>query len=176
MFMPEAVVRMMCQTTQIATPASPGRMHPILVPVDFSSCSRAALAFAINFRRSLEMPLLILHVVHEADGNGSNYRKYSGMGDARPMEDIASDMLEDFIGRVRDELISADEQIAARKMVIRGLPATRISEVADRENAACIIMGTHGRAGLSRLVTGSVAEKVVRFSNIPVTIIKNPPA
>jgi nucleotide-binding universal stress UspA family protein len=176
MFIREAAGQMMCQTTQIATPASPGRMHPILVPVDFSPCSMAALEFAIYFRRCLEMPLRVLHVVHEADGDGSNYRKCCDAGDARPTEDIAIDMLEEFIGRVTGELTSADEQISARKMVIRGLPATRINEVAECENAACIIMGTHGRVGLPRLTMGSVAEKAVRCSNVPVMVIKNPPA
>ena len=52
----------------------------------------------------------------------------------------------------------------------------RINEVAERENAAFIIMGTHGRMGLSGLALGLVAEKVLQRSNIPVTIIRNPPA
>jgi nucleotide-binding universal stress UspA family protein len=176
MFTPEAADQMMFQTTQVVNPAPRGRRHPILVPVDFASCSRAALVFAIDFIRCLEVPLLILHVVHEAGGDGGNYRKYGGVDNVRPIEDIAVDMLEEFINGVKEELESAEELDSARKMVVRGLPASRINEVAERENAAFIIMGTHGRVGLSRLAMGSVAEKVLQCSHIPVTVIKNRPA
>ena len=85
-------------------------------------------------------------------------------------------MLEKFIEGVINNQPLMDNLGAARRMVVQGLPATRIQEIAERERAACIIMGTHGRVGLSRLTLGSVAEKVVQHSNIPVTIIKGLPA
>ena len=77
---------------------------------------------------------------------------------------------------MKNELTSTDELTAARKIVVGGLPASRINEEAERENATFIIMGAHGRMGLSRLAPGSVAEKVLQGSNIPVTVIKNPSA
>lgn len=86
------------------------------------------------------------------------------------------DMLDAFIGEVKKELTATDELTAARKIVVGGLPASRINEVAERENVTSIIMRTHGRTGLARLALGSVAEKVLQRSNIPVTVIKNPPA
>ena len=146
---------------------------PGLVPDVFSSCSRSALVFANDFMRHVDAPMLILHVVHEAVGEAGIYRRYIESGSSRPMEDIAIDMLDDFVDGVKSELTSADELDAARKIVVGGLPATRIDEIARREKAAFIIMGTHGRNGLSRLALGSVAEKVLQRSHIPVTIIKH---
>lgn len=176
MDMPEAADQMMCQTTQGVPPVQAGSQPPVLVPVDFSSCSRAALVFAIDFAQFLDMPLLILRVVHDADGDGGNYRRYGGIDDVRPMEDAAVEMMEDFIHDVTVELTVSGALDSVRKMVVKGLPSTRINEVAKRVSAASIIMGTHGRKGLSRLVMGSVAGKVVQFSNIPVTVIKDPSA
>lgn len=164
---------MMCQSPQIAYPVFPAHRKTVLVPVDFSSCSRAALVYASNFIRQIGAHMLILHVVHENGGESGTYRKYGGVDNVHPMEDIAIDMLEEFIGGVKNELTSTDALVSARKIIVAGLPASRINEVAEREKAAFIIMGTHGRMGLSRLALGSVAEKVLQGSNIPVTVIKN---
>jgi nucleotide-binding universal stress UspA family protein len=169
-------MQMTCHTQQSENPVLFASRHTVLVPVDFSSCSRAALVYASNFISNIKASMLILHVVHDAGDECCNYRKYGGANNVRPMADIAVDMLEAFIGDVKKELTATDELTAARKMVVGGLPASRIHEVAEHENVASIIMGTHGRMGLARLALGSVAEKVLQRSHIPVTVIKNPPA
>jgi len=60
----------------------------------------------------------------------------------------------------------------AQKRLVTGLPAARIQEVAVQEDAALIVMGTHGCSGLSRLNVGSVATDVAQHSCVPVTIVK----
>lgn len=160
---------------QVVNSVSLAPQHPVLVPVDFSSCSREALKYACDFICDIGAPMLILHVVHETLDESGHYRKHYSAGNARPMADIAVDMLDEFICSVKKELPSADDVLeAASRVVIEGLPASRIHEVAERKNAAFIIMGTHGRKGLSRLALGSVAEKVLQRSTIPVTVIKDP--
>ena len=166
---------MMNLTPQVVGPVSSTPRHAVLVPVDFSSCSREALKYACDFICEIGAPMLILHVVHETVGESGHYRKHCSAGNARPMADIAVDMLDEFIYSVKKELRSPDVLDAATKIVIEGLPASRIHEVAEHKNAAFIIMGTHGRKGLSRLALGSVAEKVLQQSTVPVTVIKNPP-
>jgi len=167
---------MKCHIQQNENPVLLTPRHTVLVPVDFSSCSRSALVYASNFIRNINASMLILHVVHDSGDEYCNYRKYGGAGNVRPMEDIAVGMLDAFIGEVKKELTATDELMAARKIVVGGLPASRINEVAEREHVTSIIMGTHGRAGLARLALGSVAEKVLQRSNIPVTVIRHRPA
>ena len=59
----------------------------------------------------------------------------------------------------------------ARMMVVSGLPATRIPEIARQIGASLIVMGGNGRTSLSKLIAGSVSEKVIRKSPVPVTIV-----
>jgi nucleotide-binding universal stress UspA family protein len=58
-------------------------------------------------------------------------------------------------------------------LLVRGLPGRRIIEVAEREQAAMIIMGTHGRNGFAHLLQGSVAEYVAKYARAPVMTVKD---
>lgn len=167
---------MLGQTSQLADSIAVTPGTTVLVPVDFSSCSRAALSYAFEFTGLVKASIVILHVAHETAGETGSYRKNDAGNMLRPIDEVAENMLEKFIAGVKNELALTDQPVPVRMMVVEGLPASRIHEVAERENATCIIMGTHGRIGLSRLVLGSVAEKVVQHSHIPVTIIKDMPA
>jgi len=94
----------------------------------------------------------------------------------RPIDDVAADMLDEFIEDVRRYDSGSEALASARTLLVNGLPAQRIGEISVRENAALIVMGTHGRSGLSRLASGSVAAEVVLRSPIPVTVVKASPA
>ena len=59
-------------------------------------------------------------------------------------------------------------------MLVSGLPAPRILEVAETSNVSHIVMGSKGRTGLAHLLIGSKAEQVVRLAKVPVTIVKEP--
>lgn len=64
----------------------------------------------------------------------------------------------------------SDREIATD--IVEGQPSREISAYADRGNCDLIVMGTHGRGGLTRLLLGSVAERVVRTSSVPVLTVK----
>lgn len=150
--------------------------QPILVPVDFSSCSRNALVFASRFIGCVQAPILVLHVIHDHNRRPGLYKSQRRNGPLRPIEDIAADMLAEFVETVR-QIEPANERFASLETrLVTGLPATRIVEVAVREDAAMIIMGTHTRSVFSRLVSGSVTAEVVKHSPIPVTVVKTPVA
>lgn len=63
------------------------------------------------------------------------------------------------------------ELATARVMAVSGLPATRIAEIARLTDASRIVMGGSGRSRLSKLLTGSVSDRVIRKSHVPVTIV-----
>jgi len=149
--------------------------HPILVAVDFSSGSRAALQFAANFIRCVSAPLLVLHVIHEPGSEPGFYRKNGTPGALRPVEDIARDMLKDFVDDVCGSCRDAIGPLTPRLLLVSGLPATRIQEIAVREQAGLIVMGTHARTGLARMAMGSVSIEVMQHCHVPVTIVKAQP-
>lgn len=152
----------------------PAERRPILVPVDFSSCSEAALLFAVHLTSCVHAPLLVLHVVHEPNNAPGFYRSngHGASGLSRPIEDVARDMLTAFVEEVSGHISDSRTLATAQMLLVSGLPTRRILEVAAQEDAALIVMGTHGRAGLSRLTVGSVAADVAQRSRVPVTIVK----
>lgn len=147
--------------------------QPILVPVDFSPHSEAALVYAADLAEMLGCPLVVLHVVHDP-GEAPGYYVVKGREkQLKKLEDVASDMLDAFM---REMIANHPEHTVlerANKSLVVGLPVNRILETAEKTRACMIIMGSQGRTGLSHMLLGSKAEQIVRLSPIPVMIIKN---
>jgi nucleotide-binding universal stress UspA family protein len=145
---------------------------PILVPVDFSSHSAAALECGTELAEALHVPLLVLHIVHDL-GEAPGYYAVKGRGkQLRRMEDVASDMLDEFIREARKKHPKHPALEKAETALVVGLPVNRILEVAKKADARMIVMGSQGRTGLAHALLGSKAEQVVHLSPIPVTIVK----
>ena len=143
---------------------------PILLPVDFSPHSKAALGWAVRMAELFKAPLTVLHVVHDP-AEAPGYYHVDQKNHLRPMEEVAAEMLEKFLADLRAE---SSVNVSVETRLIVGLPVTRILEVADQIGAQMIIMGSQGRTGLAHLMLGSKAEQVVRMARIPVTIVKAP--
>jgi nucleotide-binding universal stress UspA family protein len=117
---------------------------------------------------------LVLHVVHDPGDMPGYYssalRKKKILG---RIEDGAADMLDDFLAgaakRHKEIAVCPDMET----VLVRGLPSTRIMEVAQQREVKMIVMGSQGHTGFKRLMMGSVAEKVVRLSPLPVTVVKS---
>ena len=141
---------------------------PVLAAVDFSSSSRAALVWAAEAARRFAVPLVVLHVVHDPEAAPGSY---SRAGEMQRMEDVAKQMLDEFLAEVRGRHPEVGDP---RSLLTVGLPATRILEVAEREGAQLIVVGSQGRTGLAHFLLGSKAERVAQLAPIPVTIVKGP--
>jgi nucleotide-binding universal stress UspA family protein len=124
----------------------------ILVPVDFSSCSRAALEFAQTLGASLGASLEVLYVSPESD---------DGVRRAAEAE------LHGFVGKA-----AQGSSVPAKERVLTGDPRERIVTTAETEGFDLIVLGTHGRTGRTRSLAGSVAESVVRTSARPVVTVR----
>ncbi len=159
--------------TQIHEPRSALPRHPILVPVDFSDCSRAALVYASRLVEDTRTPLLLLHVIHDDVRRPGVYRSPGCHYTARPITDIAAEMVEDMLAELRSREPGLQALQSVEPLLVRGLPGRRIIEVAEREQAAMIVMGTHGRNGFAHLMQGSVAEYVAKYARSPVMTIKD---
>lgn len=148
--------------------------NAILVTVDFSESAGDALRIASELARCKSKGLVVLHVVHGSIADAGGYRAPKFPRSALSMEEIARGQLEELV----DEVATASPELretlrGVRTVLVEGLPANRILEVAERESAEMIVMGSHGRDGLARAAMGSVAEAVARKSPVPVTIVKH---
>lgn len=160
--------------------------HCILVATDFSRGADAALDLGLEMAAALNLPLVLLHVVHDPshapgfynvpDALGEKarkkHRKHLDQG-ARTILGAAEDMLDAYLQARRqaapDNAILADAETA----LVIGTPATRITEVAHERNARMIVMGSRGRGALSGILLGSTANRVVQLSRVPVTLVKS---
>ena len=148
--------------------------RPVLVPVDFSGPSIEALRFAVGFCRGRLHPLLLLHVVHDGGSDPSPYRMDDEGGNPLTLEEAGAVLMQRFRDRVEREIPIVRSLAAVEYLQIPGLPSTRILEFADEKRACLIVMGDRGQGGLSRLVMGSTASKVLKDARVPVTLVKAP--
>jgi nucleotide-binding universal stress UspA family protein len=144
----------------------------ILVPTDFSEPSDAALDYAKGLAARFGASLHLLHVVDDP------YRSVMSAEVFVPeVEGYRDDLVADAITRLKDRLRSSDiEHLRATADAVIGTAAWSIVEYAAAHEIDLIVMGTHGRSGVSHLLMGSVAEKVVRTAPCPVLTLREAPA
>ena len=138
----------------------------ILVATDFSETSRSAVDYAATQARMTGARMLIVHALPVPSPEQGEGMLYSGVG--------------------REDLQAAEQQLKAiepdapeirvEHRLVSGKPADAILKLASDEDVELIVVGTHGRTGLMRVLMGSVAEQVVRHATCPVVIIKVPEA
>ena len=148
-----------------------GERGPILVAVDFTPDSEAALYWACEFAECVGAAVKVLHVVHDPEDAPGSYR-LKGHDALRPLDDVAGEMMAEFLEKAKGGEPDLRAISVAEPVIVKGIPASRILEVAERERARMIVMGSRGRTGLPHLLLGSKAERVVQLSAIPVTIVK----
>jgi universal stress protein A len=135
----------------------------VLAPVDLSPVSQPIVAWATMLARDLHATLILLHVQESRAGQlgGEVYD---------PSLVCECPNLRTLLQAIEPE----DPSIRCERRLILGVPAETILRVADEEQVELIVMGSHGRTGLPRLLMGSVAESVLRRASCPVLVFKQP--
>ena len=151
--------------------AAPAGENPILVAVDLSERFDLCMAHGCELASKLGLPLLVAHVVHETAESAGSYRRQFKNFDTTPMHDIARTMLEERVAAFRRSDRTPWRECEIRLAVVDGLPGTRIPELAERYDAAMILMCSRNRTGLRRFLHGSITESVTRRSDRPVVIV-----
>jgi len=151
--------------------ANPNR--PVLVAVDFSDDSRAALLWACAFIACAGGRLFVLHVVHDPADQPGYYRNNHDRP-PQPMERVAEGMLDDFLAGLQREHPELPALANAERKLVSGLPPGRIVEAAELLDAKLIVLGSRGMTGLPHLLQGSVSERVVELAVRPVVVVKAP--
>jgi nucleotide-binding universal stress UspA family protein len=144
----------------------------ILVPHDFSASANHATAIARDEARLHGGTLVLLHVIElpyqlspdavivpEASGAPISVKQFAIESADAHLQDIAARLGKD--------------GVTARGVVVLGNAVDEINRAVDDQRADLIVMGTHGRTGFRHLMAGSVAERVVRSSKVPVLTIRH---
>ena len=144
----------------------------ILVPVDFSPASLQVLDFAIEFGKPFGAQLTVLFVVEPA--------YYAAVADLDGTSANLSVLLESQRRSATAQLVRLERRLKRRRAELHmclqtGRAYSEIVEEAKRSKSDLIIMATHGRGGLSHLLMGSVAERVVRSAPCPVLTLRRVP-
>ena len=133
--------------------------HKILVPVDFSECSRKAYAAAVTLARQFGGELLILHVI--------NNRDLELLADVGSLKGDALEKALRKRARLKlgTFLSNPPADLKMHRVVLRGIPFSEIIKISRREKVDLIVMGRYGGTGeLEKIFFGSTAEKVVRIA------------
>lgn len=139
----------------------------ILAPTDFSEYSKQAIASALELAKKFGAKLSILHVVELPPYPIEGYMPPSLT--TTFMEDMEREASQQ-LAQVVPEAESAGIEVA--RLVTVGSPYRKILDMAEAEQVDLIVMATAGRTGFSRLVMGSIAERVVRTASCPVLTIR----
>jgi universal stress protein A len=145
----------------------------ILVPHDFSSSANHACAVARDEAKTHGARVILVHVIDlpyqmapessmiaTATEEPVSMKEYASRGAEKHLDDIAARL--------------AKDGIQPTKFIRFGRPHDEITKLAEEAKCDLIIMGTHGRTGLAHLLVGSVAERVVRTSKVPVLTVPMP--
>jgi nucleotide-binding universal stress UspA family protein len=146
------------------------QLKNVLVATDFSEESQTALTYGRDLARTFYSTLHVLHVVSDASAQFAT-ESYSAV-----LPDLQRDV-EDAARKQVDALLNEDDRtmLHARAVVqTASATAQAIVEYASRMKVDFIVMGTHGRGAVARLLVGSVAERVIRTAPCPVLTIRHP--
>ena len=142
----------------------------ILCPTDYSPTSDNAVRYAVEFARKVGAHVRFVHIL--SSGVVPEKKEVTSVDAVasivRPEED--SDVLPDNFSQVL--MAEKKKGLNADFRVLKGEAPKVIAEQAHSWGADLIIMGSHGRTGLQRIMMGSVAEEVFRCSDIPVLLVK----
>lgn len=148
-----------------ASDTSPSPEAPVLVAVDFSERSRAALIAGRALAALYDAPVELVHVVRDAGPYPAFAPDILSVSDADPDEaEVVRERLSRFTGGTTDAP-------PATSHVAYGAPSRVVPALAAERGAGAVVMGTHGRTGLARIV-GSVAEATLRRAPCPVLTLK----
>lgn len=148
------------------------QIRSILVPTDFSECGNYALSWAASIARTFKASIICVHVIEPIVPTVG----YSGMSEPLPIADI-SEQLEDSAERELPKLAECEEceGLDVEELIVHGEAASEIVQVAKDRNVDLIVVSSHGRTGLGRILFGSTAEAVVRHAPCPVLVVKPEP-
>jgi len=139
----------------------------VLFPTDFSEGALKALPYAVDLARHFSARLYLVHVVYDIATASGLYVPHVSINEMyKEIESGALKELEKFGYALRKDIKDVEYH------VLRGVPYEEIIKFAADNAVDLIVIGTHGRRGIDRVLFGSTAERVVRYAKCPVLTVR----
>jgi universal stress protein A len=144
-------------------------IRSILLPTDFSDYASHALSYAASLARQFSASIICLHVIEPVMPAVG----YTGLTEPLPMVDLSEQLVES-ASRELPKIAESEEcaDLSVEEIIAHGDAATEIVRVATERGVDLIVIASHGRTGLGRILFGSTAESVVRHAKCPVLVVK----
>ena len=144
-------------------------IRSILLPTDFSECAECALPYATQLARQSGARLVCLYVIEPMMPPVG----YAPVAEPLPAVDV-SEQLQQSAERELPKLATRKEcaGLTVEELIVHGEAAAEIVRVAREREVDLIVISSHGRTGLGRMLFGSTAESVVRHAHCPVLVVK----
>ena len=144
-------------------------IRSILLPTDFSECAECALPYAAQWARVTGARIICLHVIETLMPPVG----YAPVAEPLPAVDM-SEQLQQSAERELPKLSEREEcaGLDVEEVIAHGEAASEIVRVARERDVDLIVISSHGRTGLGRMLFGSTAESVVRHAHCPVLVVK----
>jgi nucleotide-binding universal stress UspA family protein len=144
----------------------------ILFPTDFSEGSSHALLYAVDLAKHYGAKLHIVHVIYDIAKAAGWYVPHISVDEMyKDIEKGAKKQLERF-GDEEERCLKGIEEV--ERTVLTGVPHEEILKFAKEKKIELIVMGSHGKKGIDRILFGSTAAQVVRFAPCPVLTVRLP--
>jgi nucleotide-binding universal stress UspA family protein len=141
----------------------------ILFPTDFSEGSALALKYAVDIANKYGAKIFVVHVIYDVAKASGWYVPHISMDQLyKDIEEGAKKELDRFGVEELERMKNVE------KHVLKGIPHEEIINFAKNNKVDMIVMGTHGRKGIDRILFGSTAAQVVRFAPCPVLTVRMP--
>ena len=146
-------------------------IRTILLPTDGSECSAKAMAYALSFAKQYGARIVALHVI---DRRWEEQTRAAFVEVGQDLTQKIQEGYEEEAQRILREITDAagKAEVPVETRVLTGIPHEEIVRAGREVSADLLIMGTHGRSGMSHLLLGSVAERVVRKAPCPVLTVR----
>jgi nucleotide-binding universal stress UspA family protein len=136
----------------------------VIVPLDFSDVSEAALPLAAHLAQRRGVPMTLVHVIEMSP----EFLAYSeGVSQVDALLEL-EEKGQEYLRRIADGISGVEVET----VVLRGRPARQIVELVDEYTDPLIVMSSHGHSGFRRMVLGSVAARVVQTAGVPVMLVR----
>ena len=146
----------------------PLQFQKVLVPLDFSECSRVGIDYALGVAREFRSSLLFFHsVIVQTYTLGDEYTALEGPNLIKLQQDYAEGEME----KLRREF--GKKSVKVETAIGLGSPVEQVNEYVRSHGVDLIVTSTHGRTGLKRVFIGSTAEQIVRHAICPVLVVPN---
>lgn len=150
-------------------------MKKVLIALDYYPTAQKVAEAGYEIARAMNAQVILLHVTSDASYYSSlNYSPIMGFGGFNSVDTVQTDNVEELAKVAQGYLNKSKRHLGDKKIqtvVKSGVLGETILNTASEVKADMIVLGTHSRRGLEKILVGSVAENVLRHSSIPVLII-----